>query len=187
MQILLNHKSRDDWSCKWSSILLEVCSSDVFSFQLVTFLFVATLGAEKKAHISVIFWLFDKFLIFNRCIIICDNASTWCNCFMILLFCGQFLGSFFSMVLLWLEALVGFYWLSVQKFSSKSDVWSFGILLWEIYSFGRVPYPKIVRDFYILSRNSFMLLFIQNCVNFPSVQHYLIKDDCLEIIRFIHH
>lgn len=30
-----------------------------------------------------------------------------------------------------------------RKFSVKSDVWSFGILLYELVTYGRIPYPGL--------------------------------------------
>lgn len=29
------------------------------------------------------------------------------------------------------------------KFSIKSDVWSFGVLLWEFYTFGETPWAEV--------------------------------------------
>lgn len=39
-------------------------------------------------------------------------------------------------------------WLALESnisrvFSIKTDVWSFGIVMWEIFSLGRSPYPNI--------------------------------------------
>lgn len=47
-----------------------------------------------------------------------------------------------------LHPLLSYQWtapeaLCYDAFSTKSDVWSFGIVLWEIATFGEVPYPEL--------------------------------------------
>jgi serine/threonine protein kinase len=36
--------------------------------------------------------------------------------------------------------------MSGKVYSTKSDVWSFGVVLWEMFSYGRVPYPKMTHQ-----------------------------------------
>jgi serine/threonine protein kinase len=33
--------------------------------------------------------------------------------------------------------------LVMGAYSNRSDVWSFGILMWEVFSFGKIPFPTI--------------------------------------------
>ncbi|XP_059481843.1 vascular endothelial growth factor receptor 1-like isoform X2 [Neocloeon triangulifer] len=50
-------------------------------------------------------------------------------------------------------------WMAIESiqdrvFSSESDVWSFGIVLWEFFTLARTPYPGIPLDEYFLPRLS---------------------------------
>ena len=41
------------------------------------------------------------------------------------------------------------------KFTTESDVWAYGVLLWEIFTFGKVPY-------YVLTNKEVLYRFLNN-------------------------
>jgi len=49
-------------------------------------------------------------------------------------------------------------------YTSRSDVWSFGILLWELVTLGAVPYPGIiVQDLFKLLKEGYRMDKPNNC------------------------
>ena len=50
-------------------------------------------------------------------------------------------GCLFSQIVIIVLTLIQV--LNFGKYSSASDVWSFGILTWEIFSLGETPYPHM--------------------------------------------
>ena len=56
---------------------------------------------------------------------------------------------------------VPMYWsalevLRMDNYSLHSDIWSFGIVLWEIFQLGKEPYPKGNRFIAIFQNNNLM-------------------------------
>ena len=48
--------------------------------------------------------------------------------------------------------------MSVSRFTTKSDVWAFGILLWEIATYGMSPYPGVeLTDVYQLLETGYRM------------------------------
>lgn len=41
---------------------------------------------------------------------------------------------------------IDFQVINYGKISSKSDIWSFGVCLWEIFNGGRIPYPGLSNE-----------------------------------------
>lgn len=49
------------------------------------------------------------------------------------------------------QAWIPLRWLPTESvfeddFSTKSDVWAFGVLMWEVFSHGEMPYSKLSDD-----------------------------------------
>ncbi|RWS31389.1 Vascular endothelial growth factor receptor 3-like protein [Leptotrombidium deliense] len=71
-------------------------------------------------------------------------------------------------------------WMAVESlrdnlFTSKSDVWSFGVLLWELFSLGENPYPGVSMDaeFYVKLKDGFRMQRPDNC---PEVVYEIMKN-----------
>ncbi|OCT86376.1 hypothetical protein XELAEV_180200581mg, partial [Xenopus laevis] len=64
-------------------------------------------------------------------------------------------------------------------YTVQSDVWSYGILLWEMFSLGRSPYPGIVvnRKFYKMIKEGYKM----DCPDYAPLEIYHIMKTCWDL------
>ncbi|XP_056372950.1 macrophage colony-stimulating factor 1 receptor [Hyla sarda] len=64
-------------------------------------------------------------------------------------------------------------------YTVQSDVWSYGILLWEIFSLGRSPYPGVIvnRKFYKMIKDGYKM----DCPDFAPLDVYRIMKACWDL------
>lgn len=64
-------------------------------------------------------------------------------------------------------------------YTVQSDVWSYGILLWEIFSLGRSPYPGVVvnRKFYKMIKDGYKM----DCPDYAPLDIYRIMKTCWDL------
>ncbi|KAM4748763.1 macrophage colony-stimulating factor 1 receptor [Rhinophrynus dorsalis] len=64
-------------------------------------------------------------------------------------------------------------------YTAQSDVWSYGILLWEIFSLGRSPYPGIMvnRKFYKMVKEGYKM----DCPDYAPLEIYRIMKTCWDL------
>ncbi|XP_069825230.1 macrophage colony-stimulating factor 1 receptor [Dendropsophus ebraccatus] len=64
-------------------------------------------------------------------------------------------------------------------YTVQSDVWSYGILLWEIFSLGRSPYPGVIvnRKFYKMIKDGYKM----DCPDYAPLDVYRIMKACWDL------
>ena len=100
---------------------------------------ITPVKSRLQLHAAIFYYFF---LVFNAYLGFDERRLSYClryNCFVSVYAAAKF-------PIKWTAPEAAF----TRKFSTKSDVWSFGILLYEMISYGRVPYPGKPTDHRIL-------------------------------------